>query len=369
MPIRPAAVEKTCSVSSNCAAAEQRAAPANAQTQAEIKAAVRGRTIHGAGSLPVAGMRRGRARKQHVAKCGSVADPLLRHGYATQGPIAAGAFSTIVRAKSIAGGIQVAVKSFDNSKCKKDYQHLYLREGELGALRAAKQGLPCRWIANLIEEHVGPTHTYAILEYCQGGSLQRHLQKLQTKGRRGDPLTMPEASVTHLAAQINAALRHLHRLDIAHRDLKPGNVLFYGSDKYHLKLCDFGFAKRCRGQRLHTICGTPIYMAPELTQESKKGYLGYPVDMWAFGALLFEMLHSRVAFNGVSEQQLYQRIRQGKHCAFRKDIGKSLRATIVALLEVDPTKRLSAEKAATLPVFSRVESLAPWRDIVSKFEA
>ena len=45
---------------------------------------------------------------------------------------------------------------------------------------------------HIMEEHVGPTHTYAILEYCQDGSLQRHLQKLQAKGRRGDPLTIAE---------------------------------------------------------------------------------------------------------------------------------------------------------------------------------
>ena len=97
-----------------------------------------------------------------------------------------GTFSTIVRAKAVSSGLEVAVKSFDNAKCKKDYQHLYLREGELHALRAVKREAPCRWIANLIEEHVGPNHTYAILEYCAGGSLQRHLQKLQAKGTPAD---------------------------------------------------------------------------------------------------------------------------------------------------------------------------------------
>ena len=161
------------------------------------------------------------AKPGAAGKRGGAADPLLRHGYATQGPIAAGAFSTIVRAKRISSGLEVAVKSFDNAKCKKDYQHLYLREGELNALRAAKRDQPSRWIANLVEEHIGPNHTYAILEYCAGGSLQRHLQKLQAKGTRGDPLTMAEPEVRRLGAQVNAALRHLHRLDVAHRDLKP----------------------------------------------------------------------------------------------------------------------------------------------------
>ena len=165
-------------------------------------------------------------------------------------------------------------------------------------------------------------------------------------------------SATINLAQINAALSHLHRLDVAHRDLKPGNVLFYGNQSNHLKLCDFGFAKRCRGQRLHTICGTPIYMAPELTQgESKKGYVGHPVDMWALGALLYEMCHNRIAFTGVSEQQLYQRIRSGNHATFRKDLSKELKGIIKGLLNPDPSDRWTSAKAAKQPFFVRADSL------------
>jgi serine/threonine protein kinase len=204
----------------------------------------------------------------------------------------------------------------------------------------------------MIEEHVGPTHTYAILEYCAGGSLQRYLQKLTSKprDRDGNIQAIPEGDCAVMAAQINAALAHLHRLDVAHRDLKPGNVLFAG-DKW-LKLCDFGFAKRCRGQRLHTMCGTPIYMAPELTQESKKGYEGHPVDMWAFGALLYEMLHNKVAFNGVSEQQLHQRIRGGTHAALRKDMSKGVVKLIKSLLTIDADKRLTSTAAESCKWFA-----------------
>ena len=336
--------------------------PPNAQTQLELERTLLGQKGlndgNGAADGAAAGGKPGGGGKKRAG----ASDPLVRHGYITQGPIAAGAFSTIVRAKMVGSGLEVAVKSFDNAKCKKDYQHLYLREMELGALRAVRLHTPCRWVANLIEEHVGPNHTYAILEYCNGGSLQRHLQKLQTKGQRGNPMAMSEADVAHLGAQVNAALLHLHRLDVAHRDLKPGNVLFYGNDGNHLKLCDFGFAKRCRGQRLHTICGTPIYMAPELTQESKKGYVGQPVDMWAFGALLYEMLHNKIAFTGVSEQQLYQRIRGGNHAAFRKELSKETKTLIKGLLSPDPSARFTSEYTAKQPFFARVEALDSRRD-------
>ena len=292
-------------------------------------------------------------------KRAAASDPLGRHGYATQGPIAAGAFSTIVRAISVEGGHEVAVKSFDNAKCKKDYQHLYLREGELAALRTIKKRGNNKWIANMVEEHVGPAHTYAILEYCAGGSLQRHMQKLTTKqrDRDGNYAAIPESDCAYMGAQINAALLHLHSLDVAHRDLKPGNVLFAG-DRW-LKLCDFGFAKRCKGQRLHTLCGTPIYMAPELTMDqSKKGYKGHPVDMWAFGAVLYEMLHNKIAFNGVSEQQLHQRIRGGNHAPFRKDLSPKLVKLLKAMLRTDPDKRISSRDAAEQAWFAPLQCTA-----------
>ena len=348
-PPQPTGV-RTRAATAKAAAGAAKAKPKNAQTQAELDAALRGGT---GGSSEAAQAAQAAAAKK--GKKGAAPDPLVRHGYATQGPIAAGAFSTIVRAKMLSSGLEVAVKSFDNQKCRKDYQHLYLREGELNALRKVKSQGASRWVANLIEEHTGPQYTYAILEYCAGGSLQRHLQKLQKKGR---DVAMDEGETRRLGAQVNAALAHLHQLDVAHRDLKPGNVLFYGPDTNHLKLCDFGFAKRCRGQRLHTICGTPIYMSPELTLgESKKGYEGPMVDMWALGCLLYEMLHNKVAFNGVSEMQLFQRIRSGKHTGFKKGIGKEVRTLITSLLEVDPTKRMHADMAAKQKVFANVDSL------------
>ena len=108
-------------------------------------------------------------------------------------------------------------------------------------------------------------------------------------------------------------------------------------------------------------------MAPELTQESKKGYMGPPVDMWAFGCLIFEMLHNRVAFNAVSEQQLHMRIRSATHAAFRKEVSKDAKALIKGLLQPDPKDRLTSTTAADLPFFRKdLESMREHLEMTSR---
>ena len=79
-------------------------------------------------------------------------------------------------------------------------------------------------------------------------------------------------------------VEYMHDKDIIYRDLKPENLLF-DKDGY-LKLTDFGFSKVVV-ERTYTLCGTPEYIAPEiiLNQGHSK-----PVDWWAFGVLLYELI-------------------------------------------------------------------------------
>jgi serine/threonine protein kinase len=76
----------------------------------------------------------------------------------------------------------------------------------------------------------------------------------------------------------------------------------------------FGFAVFCveagEQRKLRVRCGTPVYTAPELLVAGKE-YYGPPVDMWAWAAMVYEMLHGRVAFHGQTLPQVEQRIRAG----------------------------------------------------------
>lgn len=143
-------------------------------------------------------------------------------------------------------------------------------------------------IANLYDIHEGAQATHAVLQYCSGGSVHRHLRSL----RHGSGLAEPAvATMTHQAA---LGLAHLHALGACHRDVKPENVLYSDASRSAVKLCDFGFAIMCRGRKLRSTCGSPAYMAPELS--SHEAYLGPPVDCWALGCFAFEVLHGCPAF-------------------------------------------------------------------------
>ena len=100
------------------------------------------------------------------------------------------------------------------------------------------------------------------------------------------------------------------------------------------------FAAISRGGKLKTMCGSPAYMAPELI--SGRAYLGPPVDVWALGNFLFELLHGRVAFRGQSMAELNMRIRKANHQPFRQELGGKGRGAIKRALTVAVEERPSA---------------------------
>jgi len=130
---------------------------------------------------------------------------------------------------------------------------------------------------------------YISMEYVPGEDLKSFI-------RRSGHLT--EAKAVGLARQIAEGLAEAHRLGVVHRDLKPQNVMI---DKDgNAKIMDFGIARS-----LHTrgvtgtgvIIGTPEYMAPE---QAEGRDIDHRVDLYALGAILFEMVTGRVPFEGAT---------------------------------------------------------------------
>ena len=130
--------------------------------------------------------------------------------------------------------------------------------------------------------------TYIITEYCDCGNFSSLLI-----GKQFNDLYL-----RHYFGQIANAIKFLRDNKIIHRDMKPSNILLM-SDKKNIKLCDFGFAKQMHClKRVTTICGSPLYMAPELF---KKESYTESVDVWSLGIILFEMVYGIHPFSNYND--------------------------------------------------------------------
>lgn len=121
------------------------------------------------------------------------------------------------------------------------------------------------------------------------------------------------------------------------RDLKPENVLIDANG--YVLLTDLGLSKRIN-KRTTTLCGTPQYLAPEII--SVKSY-GKPVDWWALGVVLFEMVAGRMPFSGTTDRKLYVQIMSGTY-RMPVQFTDELADLVNHLLKVDLTTRYGSMK-------------------------
>ncbi|KAH7103257.1 Pkinase-domain-containing protein [Auriculariales sp. MPI-PUGE-AT-0066] len=135
-------------------------------------------------------------------------------------------------------------------------------------------------------------NVYLLLPFIPGGELFSHLRN----AKRFEP---PVARF--YLANVVLALRYLHDLGIAYRDLKPENLLLDAQG--YVSMTDFGFAKRVE-DTTYTTCGTPDYLAPEIIEA--RGH-GPAVDWWACGVLIYEMLVGFPPFCAETTLAVYKR--------------------------------------------------------------
>ena len=132
---------------------------------------------------------------------------------------------------------------------------------------------------------------YLILDYAEKKDLSRylHLANLSNKG-------FTESFAQLLFYKIYEAVKEIHVNQVCHRDLKTENILL--DSKFNPKICDFGFSTLITDKEIK-ICGSKYYVAPEvlLSKEKKFKFDGAPVDFFALGVILFNLISGKHSFN------------------------------------------------------------------------
>ena len=186
-------------------------------------------------------------------------------------------------------------------------------------------------------------YCYFIMEYISKGNVYGLIPS--EKKKRINPKV-----VATLMKDVISAVYYLHNMNpiIIHRDIKPENVLL--ADNLVAKLTDFGWSNYMQeDEKRTTVCGTPIYLAPEIIKE--QGH-DEKVDIWCIGVLCFELITGNVPFQGNDIDTLKDNILHLK-ITWPKDINIDAKNLIKKILKSDPASRISLEEMLQHPFFTK----------------
>ena len=197
---------------------------------------------------------------------------------------------------------------------------------------------------------------YIVMELLSGQDLEAQLAS--------GPL--PAGDVVSIITQVGRALHGAHERNILHRDVKPANVFLiasdgFSTDKYLVKLLDFGFAKRvdrltAQLTREGMIVGTPQYMSPEQMTGTK---LDSRSDLFSLGSVAFEAFTGRRAFPGETLREVDDAIQRRpipRPTLFNSKLPKALDAWFAKACARDRDERFASARelvAALKEVFAQ----------------
>ncbi|KAG1338971.1 CBL-interacting protein kinase 2 [Cocos nucifera] len=195
-------------------------------------------------------------------------------------------------------------------------------------------------VVQLYEVMATKSKIYFVMEYVKGGELFNKVCKGKLK----------EDVARKYFQQLICAVDFCHSRGVYHRDLKPENLLL--DDNGDLKVSDFGLSALAESKRqdglLHTTCGTPAYVAPEVI--NRKGYDGAKSDIWSCGVILFVLMAGYLPFHDPNLMEMYRKIGKAEFkCAswFPSDVRKLL----LRILDPNPSTRISIAKIMENPWF------------------
>ena len=187
------------------------------------------------------------------------------------------------------------------------------------------------------------TYCYFIMEYIPGGNIFAYVPKNGIK-------TISTLQVASIIKDVISATYFLHNMipPIIHRDIKPENVLL-GSGM-QAKLTDFGWSNYMQGEyKRTTVCGTPIYLAPEMINNTGHDE---KVDIWCIGVLLFELMTGVQPWKGHDVNTVKMNI-INLRINWPKNMDRKAGDLISKILRYNPSERISLENMLMHPFFTQ----------------
>eukprot|EP01016_Furgasonia_blochmanni_P055827 TRINITY_DN9404_c0_g1_i7.p1 TRINITY_DN9404_c0_g1~~TRINITY_DN9404_c0_g1_i7.p1 ORF type:complete len:557 (-),score=52.58 TRINITY_DN9404_c0_g1_i7:651-2321(-) len=265
-----------------------------------------------------------------------------------------GSYGEVMMVRKVDTGQQFAMKIIDKnflSKEKKQYQ-VYVEREVLTKLRHPN-------VIKLYYSFQDRHKLYFVVELMDGGEFSDYL-RVHRK--------LEKDQIRFYAAEITNILEYLHSKGIAHRDLKPGNLMLNRDG--HLKVIDFGTARfflsesgnelfknliknqqnnqrRDSGEydyeHKQTFVGTAEYVSPEMLNDEDTGK---EADLWALGCIIFEMFVGETPFRDDNEYLTFQRIKNLDY-KLPQNMPDDMKSLVSSLLKRDPRERLGAGERGT----------------------
>ena len=183
-------------------------------------------------------------------------------------------------------------------------------------------------IVSVYDVGVQDDFCYLIMEYIEGNTLEDFCHETSL-------LSLHKAA--EIILNVCSALNYSHKRGVIHRDIKPANIML--DKEENIKITDFGVAQMTESTAVTGIIGTPSYMAPEQIKEET---IGFQIDIFALGCVMYELLAGRKAFSGENNFSIIYKITNTEPESLlniRPDLPPIMEEIIKKTLAKDPAHR------------------------------
>ena len=272
--------------------------------------------------------------------------------FITDEKIGEGASSEVLIGKEISTGELVAIKKINileqvNSKKNKSYEKIIKNiENEISIMKQLDHPNILKYYDSEIINDI----YYIVIEYCNLGTLKNVIEYNKKNLNSSKNELRREQNTRYLLNQLKDAICYLADKNFIHRDIKPMNILlknnmkngndFYDVANIEVKLGDFGLARYYENNvdnLLDTICGSPLYMSPELINGKK---YNFTTELWSFGIIMYELLHGFHPFNSNTLMELKSNLYNNINSRLDKSYTSQCIDLLEKLLNQNPNNRI-----------------------------